>query len=455
MNNDLTRDAFAPDFIWGVATSAFQIEGGYDANGKGPSIWDTFCENPANTADGSDGKTACEHLKNWSEDLDLIESLGVNAYRFSISWPRVQPLGEGAWNEEGFSFYENLLRGLKARGIAAHLTLYHWDLPQALQDKGGWANREVCDAFTRYAKEVAKRFGDNLASITTHNEPWVVAVLGHEQGIFAPGLKSKKIAFQVAHHLLLSHGMAIRAIREQGCKAKLGIVLNQSPIYPATNHPNDIFKARIDDGLVVRWYMDPLLKGFYPQDVLDFIGDDAPSVIAGDMALIQQPIDFIGINYYTRNFSSSGNPWDIKASGNEVTDMGWEVYPKGLTELLCRLNTDYVLPEILITENGAAFKDKLVRGRVHDERRVAYLRDHIQAVKAAIDEGVNVGGYFAWSLMDNFEWASGYAKRFGIVYVDYTTQERHLKDSAIWYQRFLNGTQSGKHQAETNYQTVQ
>jgi beta-glucosidase len=271
----------------------------------------------------------------------------------------------------------------------------------------------------------------------------VVAFLGHEQGIFAPGIKDKKMAFQVAHHLLLSHGMAVQAMRQQGSKTKLGIVLNQSPMHPATDSQADADKTRIDDGLIVRWYMDALLEGDYPADVLDAIGADAPDRMPGDMQLIKQSLDFIGINYYTRGVSSAAGPWDVHASGNEVTDMGWEVYPEGLTELLCRLNTDYTLPEILITENGAAFKDELLNGRVHDVQRVNYLRDHIQAVKTAMDRGVNVGGYFAWSLLDNFEWASGYTKRFGIVYVDYSTQERIMKDSAFWYQQFLCGASRG------------
>jgi beta-glucosidase len=454
MDTDLLKSQFPRDFIWGAATAAFQIEGGRDADGKGRSIWDSFCENPANTADGSSGEIACDHYNRLEEDLDLIESLGLNAYRFSMSWPRVQAKGQGEWNEAGFAFYEKLIEGLVSRGIQAHLTLYHWDLPQALQDVGGWANRDTCHAFVKYACEVERRFGHLLASITTHNEPWVVAFLGHEQGIFAPGLRSRKIAFQVAHHLLLSHGMALRAMREQGCKTPLGIVLNQSPIYPATDSAADVFKAQIDDGLIVRWYMDALLHGSYPEDVIQFIGADAPDVEPTDMAQIKQPLDFIGINYYTRNYASTGNPWDVHASGNDVTDMGWEVYPAGITELLCRLHQDYSLPQILITENGAAYKDELIQGRVHDDKRVSYLREHIRAVKVAMDQGVNVGGYFAWSLLDNFEWASGYTKRFGIVYVDYSTQKRYLKDSAFWYQHFLCGVARGQYQSEKDLQTV-
>ena len=437
MTENITKNTFADDFIWGVATSAFQIEGAKDADGKGLSIWDTFCEQEGVISDNSDGSVACNHYNRLESDLDMIAGLGVNAYRFSISWPRVQPLGEGAWNEEGFAFYSKLIDGLEARGITAHLTLYHWDLPQALHEKGGWAERDICQHFTHYAQEVGRRFGNRVQTITTHNEPWVVAILGYEHGIFAPGIKDRAIAMQVSHNLLLSHGMAVQKLRSLDISAQFGIVLNQSPIYPATEHEEDVKKARLDDGLVVRWYMDALLKCSYPQDIVEFLGADAPIIESGDMELICQPLDFIGINYYTRNFSDHQNPWDAENEGLEVTDMGWEIYPQGITELLCRLNTDYKLPKILITENGAAFKDKLEGDEVKDTNRVSYFEQHITAVKAAIDSGVDVGGYFAWSLMDNFEWASGYSKRFGLIYVDYETQKRYPKDSAKWYSNFI------------------
>ncbi len=435
--NTIHRHQFPSEFKWGVATSSFQIEGAHQSDGKGKSIWDTFCEDPKNIADQSNGHIACDHYHLWEQDVDMIATLGVNAYRFSISWPRVQPDGEGAWNESGFTFYEKLIKSLKSRGIELHITLNHWDLPQALQDKGGWANRDICQKFVRYATEVAHRFAHLAASICTHNEPWVVAILGHEHGIFAPGIKSRAIAMMATHHLLLSHGMALKAIRELGITTPLGIVLNLSPIYPASDNPSDIAKAHLDDGLNLRWYMDPLLCGCYPKDVMDHLGPDMPDVHEGDMAMIQQKMDFIGVNYYTRNFSSSGNPWDVKRTGNEVTDMGWEVYPQGLTELLCRMHKDYALPDVMVTENGAAFKDVLINGQVNDTSRVRYFHDHIKATHAAIAQGVPVTGYFAWSLMDNFEWASGYEKRFGLVYVDYATQKRTFKNSALWYQKFL------------------
>ena len=433
----VSRNNFPSDFIWGVATSSYQIEGAHDVDGRGPSIWDTFCAQPNAIADGSNGNMACDHYHRFQEDLDLMASMGVNAYRFSIAWPRVQPMGHGAWNEAGFAFYERLLSGLEERGIQAHITLNHWDLPQALQDQGGWAQRETCDHFVRYALEVGRRFGHRCASLCTHNEPWVIAILGHELGVFAPGDRSRAKAMQVTHHLLLSHGMALQALRQAGVRSELGIVLNLSPIYPASDSEADIQKAQLDDGLNARWYLDALFKGQYPQDVLQHLGPDAPAYTDADLRVIAQPLDYLGVNYYTRNFSSSGNPWDVHSTGNEVTDMGWEVYPQGLTELLCRLAKDYPVRRLRVTENGAAFKDQMIDGQVDDERRESYLREHIVATHQAIALGAPVDAYFAWSLLDNFEWASGYEKRFGLIHVDYATLQRTPKRSAKWYQQFL------------------
>jgi beta-glucosidase len=433
------RADFPTDFVWGVATAAYQIEGAAREGGRGESVWDRFCAQPGNIADGSSGEHACDHYHRMPQDVAMMAELGVKDYRFSIAWPRVQPDGQGAWNEEGFAFYQRLLSELRAHGIRAHVTLNHWDLPQALQNTGGWTSRTTCQHFLRYAQEVARRFGHQLASLVTHNEPWVVAVLGHEHGVFAPGLKARSAAFQVAHHLLLSHGMVVQALRQTHPQLPLGIVLNLSPIYPASNDPADLAKARLDDGYIVRWYMDPLFKGRYPEDVCADLGPDAPTVADGDMELMAQPLDFVGVNYYTRNFSSSGNPWDVRANAKRVTDMGWEVYPQGLTELLVRLQRDYEPKALMVTENGAAFVDQLQEGQVNDPERLDYLREHIQACAAALNQGVALKGYFAWSLLDNFEWASGYAKRFGLVYVNYETQERIVKSSGRWYSRFLLG----------------
>ncbi len=430
--------AFPKDFVWGVATSSYQIEGAAIEAGKGESIWDRFCRVPGAIADGSDGDIACDHYHRCTEDLDLIASLGVDAYRFSVSWPRVQPTGDGAFNEPGLAFYERLVDGLLARGIKPYLTLNHWDLPAALQDRGGWASRDTVHRFVAYAERVAARMGERVATITTHNEPWVIATLGHESGVFAPGVKNRAVAMQVSHHLLLSHGLALQALRAQGCRARLGLVLNLSPIGPATARAEDMAAARLEDGKLVRWYMDPLFLGRYPQDVLDHLGPDAPQVHAGDLADIAAAMDFLGINYYTRGVASANGSWDVTTSGHALTDMGWEIYPHGLTELLTRLHRDWRVPPLYVKENGAAFKDTLLDGRVHDADRTDYIARHIAAVGQALQAGVPMAGYMVWSLLDNFEWASGYEKRFGIVHVDYATQRRTPKDSALWYRGFLH-----------------
>ena len=431
---------FPDTFVWGVATSSFQIEGASDADGKGPSIWDNFCKRPGAIADASNGKVACDHYHRWQEDLDLIKSLGVDAYRFSISWPRVRPGGSGAWNQKGLDFYARLVDGLLERGIKPYVTLNHWDLPCELQATGGWADRDTVHRFVEYACGIDKRLGDRVATITTHNEPWVMAVLGYEQGLFAPGLKSRAAAVQASHHLLLSHGLALQALREQGCKARLGLVLNLSPVQSATDSAEDRALARLEDGKLLRWYMDPLFKRHYPEDVLDHLGLDTPKVLAGDMEAIATPLDFMGVNYYTRSVVSAAGRWDNKQSGLPITEMGWEVYPEGLTELLVRMHQDYPVPPLYVTENGGAFKDEMHDGQVHDADRTDYIARHIQAVAEAMRQGVRMEGYMVWSLLDNFEWASGYAKRFGIVHVDYATQKRTPKDSANWYAAMLQAS---------------
>jgi len=428
---------FPSSFVWGVATSAFQIEGAAGEDGKGESIWDNFCRQAGTIADGSNGEMACDHYHRWQEDLDMVANLGVSAYRFSISWPRVRPTGAGAWNPKGIDFYERLVDGLLVRGIKPYVTLNHWDLPQALQGQGGWANRDTTKRFVEYALKINDVVGDRIAAITTHSVPWVISVLGHKRGIFAPGIKSRATAMQVSHHLLLSHGMAVDALRRAGCKAKLGIVLNLSPMHPASDTAEDLAKTVIEDGLLLRWYMDPLFKAKYPADIVAFLGQDAPQIKNGDLQTIATPMDFLGINYYSRSVVSANGSWNVHLSGREITEMGWEVYPEGLTELLVRLSEDYRLPPIYVTENGGAFKDHCIDGAVKDFLRTDYIARHIAAVADAIAQGVNMEGYMVWSLMDNFEWASGYDKRFGIIHVDYATQKRTLKDSALWYKKFL------------------
>ncbi len=433
----MTNLKFPKQFQWGVATSAYQIEGAARQGGRGLSIWDTFSHTPDKVINGDTGDVACDHYNRLESDLDLIQSLGVDAYRFSIAWPRVQPLGEGAWNEEGLDFYDRMIDGLLVRGIKPHVTLYHWDLPQALQDKGGWASRDTAYRFADYTAFMAKRLGDRAASICTHNEPWCTAWLGNANGQFAPGFKDEKIMLRVAHHLLLSHGLALQAMRAAGAKAPLGIVLNMSPATPATSSAADAAQAARQYATFVRWYMDPLFFKQYPQ------GDDLPVcdvVQPGDMDTIAQPMDFLGVNYYTRIWASSDTPPVSSPNAMGVSDMGWENYPQGLTELLCKIHADYTLPPLYITENGCACADALVDGKVADPARIDYMHTHLAALQAAMAAGVDVRGFFYWSLMDNFEWNSGYAKRFGLVYVDYATQKRTLKDSARWYTQMI-GTQ--------------
>lgn len=425
---------FPSSFQWGVATSSYQIEGAVNEGGRAPSIWDTFSHQPGKVDNNDTGDVACDHYHRWQSDLDLIKALGVDAYRFSIAWPRVQPLGSGAWNPAGLAFYDRLTDGLLERGITPHVTLYHWDLPQALQDNGGWTSRDTAKRFADYAQTMAERLGDRAASFSTHNEPWVTAVLGNQTGLFAPGLKDPVIARRVAHHLLLSHGLSLQAIRAAGVKAALGIVLNQSPATPATSSAEDVALAAREYALLVRWFAEPLLLGRYPT------APDLPvceAIEPGDLETIAQPLDFLGINYYTRIWSSTSNPPVPAPHAQGTSDMGWENYPEGLTELLCGLKRDYPLPPVFITENGMAHRDVLVDGKVDDQPRIEYMRTHLSALKAAIDAGVDVRGFFYWSLMDNFEWSSGYAKRFGLVHVDYQTQVRTPKESAHWYRRFI------------------
>ncbi len=429
--------AFPEDFIWGVATSAFQIEGATQTDGRGVSIWDTFCQQPGAIADASNGDVACDHYHRYREDLDLVQDMGFNAYRFSISWPRVQPLGYGAWNDKGLGFYDRLLDAVLTRGLQAHVTLNHWDLPQALQDKGGWASRDTVHHFVDYALKIADRLGDRIGALTTHNEPFVQSILGHELGIFAPGIKDRQTAMQVSHHLLLSHGLAVQALKQTGFHKPIGIVLNLAPIHAASTLAEDQQRAKLEDGILVRWYMDPLHGLGYPEDVLKHLGSDVPVVQAGDMQAIATPFDFLGVNYYTRTLFNAQGAIDAATLNTPLTAMGWEIYPQGLSELLIRLHTDYPLKNLYVSENGAAFDDVLIDGHVHDAQRVEYFSTHIKACLSAIQAGVPLRGYMVWSLLDNFEWASGYAKRFGIVHVDYATQQRTLKDSALWLKERL------------------
>ena len=436
---------FPEGFLWGVATAAYQIEGAWNEDGKGVSIWDTFSHTQGKIADGSTGDVACDHYLRWREDIALMKELGVKAYRFSIAWTRILPQGAGTVNPKGLGFYDRLVDGLLEANIKPFVTLYHWDLPQALQDIGGWANRDVAYYFADYAAVVAHKLGDRVKHWMTHNEPWVTTWGGHGAGTLAPGIKNAKVALQVAHHLLLSHGLAIEVLRDLGdSETKVGIVLTLSPVHPASDSEEDKAAAWRNDGFHNRWFLDPIFVGSYPADMWEWFGQLVPEVKPGDMKIIGRRIDFLGVNYYTRGVvrhDPKGGMLKlshVRIESSEYTEMGWEVYPDGLYELLTRLNCEYKIPEFYITENGAAFKDEVTPdGKVHDERRLNYLREHFLRAHKAIRDGVPLKGYFVWSLMDNFEWAHGYTKRFGIVYVDYETQKRIVKDSGYWYKQVI------------------
>ena len=430
----MTQQKFPPGFVWGVATSAYQIEGAANEDGRGKSIWDTFSHTPGNTFQGHTGDVACDHYHRYPQDIELIAGLGVDAYRFSIAWPRVQPAGKGAWNQKGLDFYDRLVDGLLAKGIAPHATLYHWDLPQALQDEGGWGARDTADRFADYADVMGQRLGDRLATLCTHNEPWCTAHLGHRIGQFAPGARDPQLAIQVAHHLLLSHGKALLAMRASGVKAPLGIVLNQSSVTPATASAADAALAEREYALFVRWFMDPIFLKRYPTAPGVSI---YPVAHENDFDVIAQPLDFLGINYYTRIWASSEEPPRPAPNLQGASDMGWENYAQGLTELLVQDHRDYKLPPVYITENGTACADRLVDGRVKDTERIEYMRSHLEAIRVAMQAGVDIRGFFYWSLLDNYEWNSGYDKRFGLIHVDYETQVRTPKDSAGWYRNFI------------------
>ena len=430
-------------FTWGVATSSYQIEGAATAGGRGPSIWDTFSRVPGAVINGDSGDVACDHYHRYNEDLDLIKWLGVNAYRFSIAWPRIFPQGAGSPNQAGIDFYDRLIDGALERGITPWPTLYHWDLPQALEDKGGWNSRATSERFAEYAHLMAEKFGDRVKNWTTLNEPFCSAWLGYLYGVMAPGIKDLQTAINASHHLLLGHGLATQAIRSVASDLRVGIVLNLTPAIPLND--NDELAAKYADGFDNRWYADPVFKGSYPQDIVEGFGKEVP-IHAGDMQSISAPLDFLGINFYTRQtvtLDESAKPLPyrpVMVDGVERTAMGWEVHPESLTNIIMRVHRDYAPKEIYITENGSAWDDSVINDKVDDPRRVSYLERHLDAMLAAKAQGAPVNGYFAWSLMDNFEWAYGYSKRFGIVYVDYETQKRIPKSSAYYYRERIKNS---------------
>lgn len=443
----------SPNFIFGVATSSFQIEG--DSQGREPCIWDTFCRQPGTIKDGSNGDVACDHVNRWQQDVELIASLNVDAYRFSIAWGRVIN-ADGSVNKKGLQFYVDLVEALAKKRIQSHVTLYHWDLPQYLEDNGGWLNRETAYRFAEYAEVVATALGDKVSSYATINEPFCSAYLAYEAGIHAPGPQPgssrRKHGRQAAHHLLLAHGLALPRLRQAAPAAEHGIVLNFSPCHPASESSSDTEAAERAHQYHNLWYLQPLLSGEYPPLMSQLSEDERPHIEPGDMAIIAQPIDFLGVNYYTKTvFRVTSNGWfsDVPATGDNLTTMGWVIYPEGLTDILVRLKKQCPnLPPVYITENGMAEDDKVEQGGVNDQRRVDYFQQHLLAVHNAIEAGVAIRGYFAWSLMDNFEWAEGYTQRFGIVHVNYETQERVLKNSAKALQKLFLARQSQHHAVE-------
>lgn len=438
-----TSFGFPDDFTWGVATAAYQIEGSVDTDGRGESIWDRFSHTAGKTSNGETGDVTCDHYNRWPEDIAIMKDLGVPAYRFSIAWPRILPDGAGAINHAGLDFYDRLVDALLEANIKPFPTLYHWDLPQALEDNGGWPARDTAYAFADYAERVASRLGDRVHDWWTVNEPWCVAELGYRNGEHAPGRANQPAAAAAAHHVLLGHGLALQAVKATSPASRIGIVINADAHMPRSTHPADIAAAELAHDINTRWYLDPVMRGEYPESAVAHHGWDRVEVQDGDMAIISAPMDHLGINYYTRRIShdptvdDSARPEALLEADLPRTTMGWEVYPAGLRDVLVRFNGEYELPRTYIAESGVAFVDEVVDGAVHDENRRHYLETHFAAAAEARDAGVPLHGYFIWTLMDNFEWQNGYDQRFGLVRIDYETQQRTVKDSGYWFAKVI------------------
>ncbi len=436
--------AFPGSFLWGAATSAYQIEGAWNEAGRGLSIWDTFTRQPGRIYHNHTGDVAADHYHRWLEDIELMSRFGLKAYRFSIAWPRVIPEGTTRVNPAGLDFYDRLVDALLGRGIEPFPTLYHWDLPQAIQDRGGWPSRETVGHFAEYTQVVAKRLCDRVTRWITHNEPWVAAMSGHFFGAHAPGLQDPFAASASTHHLLLSHGLAVQALRQAASRPiQVGIALNLSPVHPATDSEADRQAAWRYDGFSNRLCLEALLQGHYPEDVLALAGGFFPEIRPEDMEMIATPIDFLGVNYYSRAVVAYDEDFPviqanvINPEGGEYSQM-WEIYPPGIYELLMRLWKEYGLTNIYITENGVPVPDDVdFDGKIRDYRRIRYLRDHLIQLHRAMQEGAPVRGYLVWSLLDNFEWALGYQMRFGLVYIDFDSGKRLVKESGKWYSQVI------------------
>ena len=432
-------------FVWGVATAAYQIEGAHDTDGRGESIWDRFSHTPGKTFEGHTGDVACDHYNRWREDVSLMAELGVGGYRFSVAWPRVFPDGSGAANPRGLDFYDRLVDGLLEAGITPFPTLYHWDLPQALEDSGGWINRDTAYRFASYAEAVADRLGDRVHDWWTVNEPWCFAELGYRYGEHAPGRTEPTAWLAAAHHGLLAHGLGLQAIKSLRSDARVGIVINVDAVMPRSAHPADVRAADLVELTRNNWYLDAVLRGEYPAPAVDHYQWDQAEIEDGDMKLIAAPMGHLGINYYSRqvirdeSIDDRARPQPLLEADLPRTTMGWEVYPDGLRDLLIKYDREFDLPPVYVAENGVAFPDELVDGSIHDDNRRAYLEAHFAAAAAAAAAGVPLRGFFVWTLLDNFEWQHGYSQRFGLAWTDYESQRRIVKDSGLWFASRVGG----------------
>ncbi|WP_283152581.1 GH1 family beta-glucosidase [Guptibacillus hwajinpoensis] len=436
---------FPNDMKWGAATAAYQIEGAVDEGGRGQSIWDTFSHTPGNVKNGDNGDVACDSYYRYEEDIALMKELGIEMYRFSVSWPRIFPNGTGKVNEEGLQYYHRFVDALLDQGIEPMCTLYHWDLPQALQDKGGWASRETTDAFADYAELMFNEFNGKIKHWITINEPWCVSFLSNFIGVHAPGNRDLQLATTISHHLLLAHGKAVTRFRELEMEGNIGYAPNLEWNEPYSNKQEDIDACNRGMGWFIEWFFDPVFKGRYPEFMLNWFEKKGVSLTLedGDLDVISQPIDFVGINYYTGSvgrYKENEELFDLEKIdiGYDKTDIGWNVYGEGFYKVLSKLKDQYGDVPIYITENGACYNDGVEDGQVKDERRIEYLKQHLTSLSRSIEAGVNIKGYLTWSLLDNFEWAEGYDKRFGLVHVNFRTLERTKKDSYYWYKQTID-----------------
>jgi beta-glucosidase len=436
---------FPKGMKWGTATASYQIEGATTEDGRGLSIWDTFSKTPGKVLNGDNGDVACDSYHRYEEDVQLMKELGIDVYRFSVAWPRIFPNGTGEVNQAGLDYYHRLVDELIENGIEPMCTLYHWDLPQALQDKGGWNNRETIDAFVKYSEVMFKEFSGKIKYWITLNEPWCISFLSNYIGVHAPGNKDLQLATQISHHLLVAHGETVKKFRELGVDGEIGFAPNTTWLQPYSNKQEDIDACRREIAWFIEWFMDPVFKGEYPAFMVEWFENKGVTldIQDGDLAIINQPVDFLGINYYTGNvarYKENGGLLDSEfiEMGYERTDIGWPIFPEGFYNVLTHITDRYGSVPIYITENGSCYNDEPVEGRVKDEGRIEYLKQHLTALSRAIESGVNVKGYLTWSLMDNFEWAEGYSKRFGIVHVNYRTLERTKKDSYYWFKQTID-----------------